>query len=58
VLYYLVLLFNLAVTAVVAEPALLASGIGLHLPLAAAVVSSVRSRSELRARSRQAGEAV
>jgi putative membrane protein len=41
-LYYLVLLFNLAVTAAVAEPALLGAGCLLHAPLAAGVVSSLR----------------
>ncbi|HZS32541.1 MAG TPA: carotenoid biosynthesis protein [Methylomirabilota bacterium] len=42
-LYYVVLGFNLAVTAAVAEPALLAAGILLHAPLAAVVVSSLRT---------------
>jgi putative membrane protein len=44
VLYYLVLLFNLAVTAAVAEPALFWAGTLLHVPLAAMVVCSLRSR--------------
>jgi uncharacterized membrane protein len=43
-LYYLVLAFNLAVTAAVAEPALLWAGVLLHVPLAAIVVCSLRSR--------------
>jgi putative membrane protein len=42
-LYYLLLVFNLAVTAAVAERALLWSGVLLHLPLAVAVVCSLRS---------------
>ena len=42
-LYYLVLAFNLAVTAAVAEPALLWAGVLLHVPLAAIVVCSLRS---------------
>jgi putative membrane protein len=43
VLYYLVLAFNLAVTARVAEPALFWTGLVLHLPLAAVVVFSIAS---------------
>jgi putative membrane protein len=43
-LYYLVLAFNLAVTAAVAEPALFWAGVLLHLPLAVVVVCSLRSR--------------
>jgi len=43
-LYYLVLAFNLAVTAAVAEPALFWAGVLLHVPLAVAVVCSLRSR--------------
>ena len=43
-LYYLVLAFNLSVTAAVAEPALLWAGVLLHAPLAAVVVCSLRSR--------------
>jgi putative membrane protein len=46
VLYYLVLAFNLAITAAVAERALLAVGVALHVPLAAVVVSSLRSREQ------------
>ncbi len=42
-LYYVVLAFNLAVTAAVAEPALLVAGVLLHAPLAAVVVSSLRT---------------
>jgi putative membrane protein len=41
--YYLVLLFNLSVTALVAEAALVWAGVVAHLPLAAAVVSCVGS---------------
>jgi putative membrane protein len=44
-LYYLVLAFNLSVTAAVAEPALLWTGVLLHVPLAALVVCSLRSRA-------------
>lgn len=55
-LYYLVLLFNLTVTAVVAEPVLLLTGLLLHLPLAVMVVSSLRLRAGLRPGSMQAGE--
>lgn len=43
-LYYLVLAFNLAVTAAVSEPGLLLAGILLHVPLAGLVVCSLRSR--------------
>ena len=46
VLYYLVLAFNLAVTGAVAEPALFWTGALLHVPLAALVVCSVRSRAQ------------
>jgi uncharacterized membrane protein len=42
-LYYLVLAFNLTITAVVAEPALFWAGVLLHVPLGALVVSSMRS---------------
>jgi uncharacterized membrane protein len=45
-LYYLVLAFNLTVTAAVAEPALLWAGVLLHLPLAVVVVCSRRSREQ------------
>ncbi len=45
-LYYLVLAFNLAITAAVAEPALLGVGVLLHVPLAAVVVCSLRSRDQ------------
>jgi hypothetical protein len=45
VLYYLILAFNLAITAAVAEPALFWTGVALHVPLAAVVVCSLRSRS-------------
>ena len=40
-LYYLVLAFNLALTAAVAEPLLFWIGLGLHVPLAVLVVSSL-----------------
>jgi uncharacterized membrane protein len=46
VLYYLVLAFNLGVTAAVAEPALFWTGALLHVPLAVLVVCSVRSREQ------------
>ena len=46
VLYYLVLAFNLAVTAAVAEPVLLWAGVLLHVPLAVVVVCSLRSRTQ------------
>ncbi len=42
-LYYVVLAFNLAVTAAVAEPALFWAGCAAHAPLAAIVVSCVAS---------------
>jgi putative membrane protein len=43
-LYYLILAFNLAVTAAVAEPALFWAGVLLHVPLAVVVVCFLRSR--------------
>ena len=46
VLYYLVLAFNLAVTAAVAEPALFWTGALVHVPLAAVVVCSVRLQEQ------------
>jgi putative membrane protein len=55
-LYYLVLAFNLAVTAAVAEPALFWAGLGAHLPLAALVVSSLASSSSSSTRPLHAGE--
>ena len=57
-LYYLVLVFNLAVTAVVAEPALLLAGILLHVPLAAVVVCSLRSPDQTGPMAVRAGETV
>jgi uncharacterized membrane protein len=57
-LYYLVLAFNLAITAAVAEPALLVVGVLLHVPLAAVVVCSLRSRGRARGASLRAGEPV
>ncbi|MBI3456266.1 MAG: carotenoid biosynthesis protein [Candidatus Rokubacteria bacterium] len=44
-LYYLVLAFNLVITAAVAESALFWAGVALHLPLAVIVVSCVASLS-------------
>ena len=44
-LYYLVLAFNLALTAIVAEPGLFWSGVAAHLPVAAVVVSCLASSS-------------
>ena len=41
-LYYLVLVFNLSVTAAAAEPALFWAGVLLHVPLAVVVVCSLR----------------
>jgi putative membrane protein len=43
-LYYGVLVFNLTVTARVGEPALFWSGVAVHLPLAALVVSFLSTR--------------
>jgi uncharacterized membrane protein len=57
-LYYLVLLFNLAVTAAVAEPALVGVGLLLHLPLAALVVCSLRSPERADPMAIRAGERV
>jgi uncharacterized membrane protein len=45
VLYYLVLVFNLALTAAVAEPTLFWVGVALHFPLAALVVFCLASSS-------------
>ena len=45
-LYYLVLAFNLAITAAVAEAALFWAGVLLHVPLAVVVVCSLRSREQ------------
>jgi putative membrane protein len=56
ILYYLVLAFNLAVTAAVAEPALLGMGVLLHLPLGVVVVCSLRSREEAGRAVARAGE--
>jgi uncharacterized membrane protein len=57
-LYYLVLAFNLAITAAVAEPALLVVGVLLHVPLAGVVVCSLRSRGRARGATLRAGEPV
>ena len=45
-LYYLVLAFNLAITAAVAEARLFWAGVLLHVPLAVVVVCSLRSREQ------------
>jgi len=57
VIYYLVLAFNLAITAAVAEPALFWAGVLLHVPLAAFVVCSLRSRPGTSRMPARAGEA-
>jgi uncharacterized membrane protein len=57
-LYYLVLAFNLTVTAWVAEPALLWVGVLLHVPLAVVVVCSRRSREQTDRMPVSAGEPV
>jgi uncharacterized membrane protein len=57
VIYYLVLAFNLAITAVVAEPALFWAGVLLHVPLAGFVVCSLRSRPGTNRMPARAGEA-
>ena len=57
-LYYLVLAFNLAVTAAVAEPALFWVGVLLHMPLAGLVVCSLRSREQAGRMPARAGEPV
>ena len=54
-LYYLVLAFNLAITAAVAEPALFWAGVLLHVPLAVVVVCSLRSREPAGRAPRRAG---
>lgn len=45
-LYYLVLAFNLAITAAAAEARLFWAGVLLHVPLAVVVVCSLRSRAQ------------
>jgi putative membrane protein len=57
-IYYLVLAFNIAVTAAVAEPALLWAGVLLHVPLAGVVVCSLRSREQTGRMPARAGETV
>ena len=57
-IYYLVLAFNVAVTAAVAEPALLWVGVLLHVPLAGVVVCSLRSREPAGRMPARAGEPV
>ena len=55
-LYYLVLLFNLAMTAAIGEPALLLAGLLLHVPLAVVVVCSLRSPERTGRMPARAGE--
>ena len=55
-IYYLVLAFNVTLTAVVAEPALLGVGVLLHVPLAWVVVCSVRSREPAASMPARSGE--
>jgi putative membrane protein len=55
-LYYLVLFFNLATTAVIGEFALLLVGLLLHVPLAAVVVCSLRSPERTKPIAARAGE--
>jgi uncharacterized membrane protein len=57
-IYYLVLAFNLAITASAAEPALFWAGVLLHMPLAAIVVCSLRSREQTGRMPARAGETV
>ena len=57
-IYYLVLAFNVAVTAAVAEPALLWVGVLIHLPLAGVVVCSLRLREKAGRMPARAGETV
>jgi uncharacterized membrane protein len=57
-IYYLVLIFNVAVTAAAAEPVLLWVGLLLHIPLAGVVVCSLRSRERTGRRPAGAGEPV
>jgi putative membrane protein len=54
--YYLVLAFNLTVTAMVAEVALFWAGVAAHLPLAAVVVSCLASSSSVSECAPYAGE--
>jgi putative membrane protein len=58
ILYYLVLLFNVAVTAWVAEPALLVSGLLLQVPLGAVVVCSLGLHRRLRTGGPRVGQPV
>jgi uncharacterized membrane protein len=55
-LYYLVLLFNLAMTAAIGEPALLLAGLLIHAPLAVVVVCSLRSPERTGQMPARAGE--
>jgi putative membrane protein len=56
VLYYLVLCFNIVMTAAIAEPALLLAGVLLHVPLALGVVCSLRSPAQAGRVPARAGE--
>jgi uncharacterized membrane protein len=55
-IYYLVLAFNLTVTAMVAETTLFWAGVAAHLPLAAVVVSCLASSASVSGRAPYAGE--
>jgi putative membrane protein len=55
-IYYLVLAFNLTITAVVGEPALFWVGVLMHMPLAAIIVCSLRSRVQTGRMPARAGE--
>jgi len=57
-LYYVVLLFNLAVTAWIGEAALLGAGVVLHVPLAVVVVSSLGLVERARALRTRVGEPI
>ncbi len=56
VLYYLVLCFNLVMTAAIGEPVLLLVGLLLHVPLAVVVVCSLRSPAQAGRLPARAGE--
>lgn len=55
-LYYLVLVFGLTLTALIGEPGLFWAGFSAHLPLALFVVSSVASRGRTHTETAHAGE--
>jgi hypothetical protein len=57
-IYYLVLAFNVALTARVAEPALLWAGVLLHMPLVGVVVCFLRSREQAGRMAARAGKPV